>query len=262
MNWFMRAILFIARVLSAIGEKLADWIVIFATTFAILLAAITFCAMLTHISWQAGIQPISLFKSVSDTVLNIFSVDVKNLSPDEYFSILSTFLYVSIFLVTLLFIFLPWVVGFKNRWQARRKQTPKVLPVHVDGVDDIAIMYKYFHFAEEVTVYSGDFSWIMESQEMQCLIVALAKRNKLRFISYKTEDEVKRALNDASVFDSLRPSFVFGSGKRIKCSIVSYTGEKVFLYKLRTHDQKIHMCILTADKNTRYLLEALYSLCK
>lgn len=215
-----------------------------------------------QISMSLGID--SAAKQVPDYIFSYVGVDVGSLDSAKYVSLLSSSIGVVAVAVTLWFSFVTTIKYFNNIQEAKKHSIIGKAPVYEDGVDDLKVMLKYYKVANEVTVYSGDFSWVTKDEKLKIEVVRLASEQKISMISYKDESNVKAALNDSILFESLKDCFIFNSSVNKKCSLVRINNKAVFLYKVNNKviGGKNNVCILYGRGDGEYLVESISSLCK
>lgn len=143
----------------------------------------------------------------------------------------------------------------------------RTYPVNTDE-DDIEVMLQYYKGAEEVVVFAGDFSWIKDNPGMYEIVSELLKRNKIKLVSSKTEEEVCRSFsNDMPMFENLKKSMKFNNPERLKCSLVTHPGhEQAFLYKVTSFSESSShnkaVCVVTPKDEAKALCSMLSLLTK
>jgi hypothetical protein len=124
-------------------------------------------------------------------------------------------------------------------------------------------MYKYYEKAEGILVFSGDFSWLKNDTRISSLL--LGKGDRVTYTSYKSRAEIEASLGH-DLFGAVEKRFRFARPVPLKCSIVSYSADKVFLYKTQfvaaNGDIKSMICVVSPSDDSRYLLDALEGLCR
>lgn len=245
------------KALSKIPDVVAVAAILVAVVFVVLLVALAIC----HIIVLTGGQPQGWSRYVVDLVFRSIGVSP---TGQTYAAAVNAALSVTLILVTVWFS--SWSVF--NLWNYRRKlrqqQCVQNYPIHEDGVDDIRTMEEYYTDAEEIITFAGDFSWVKENNDLQQAIQKMGSR--VKFVSSKTQQQVRDALGDP-LFNELRQRFVvFESGARIKCSFIIYRGSKTFLYRTDTMgpDRLRHraVCALHQTADTGYLLDAIEAICR
>lgn len=133
------------------------------------------------------------------------------------------------------------LVLFRPLWQAA--QGDGHLRHHAVSESDRTDQKKMAHFmkrADEVTIYSGDFSYIYDLDDLYFALKDLAQRGNLTLISYKSESVVKASSDAARGGKDCLISILSKSGKihfdvqgRAKFSVIYRGGEEVLLYRHR-----------------------------
>jgi len=224
------------------------------------------CVTATYVAITSGQQPAQFFKKVTDYAFLLFRVETNELDAAKYSSIVTIVLNTSIMLITTWFAIVPLFTYWRFRSNLRKSSSFQVYPIFNDGVDDIAVMNKYFDGADTLTIYSGDFSFLPMNEQMKALCLTLANKGRLKLVSYKPEHEISKSLEE-SFFNYLKSknAIVSGSDKRIKCSYISYRSSSIFLYKYDFHGnngREIYVCAVKETRDSRYLLDTLNALCQ
>lgn len=205
----------------------------------------------------------TLSRTINQTLLELFGIDHSNFGKQEYQQVLSTIMAAVTVLVTLWFAVVTFIKHIHNKSVLRREGYIETNPVYQTGKEDLACMLKYFRSASEVTVFSGDFSWIKDNVELRNQVIRLADEEKISFISSKSKSRVKSAISNDSVFDSLAHLFHFNSGIEVKCSIVSNNSNSVLLYKVDDSYKHgdVKVCVASGKGDAYYLLKAIRAFC-
>ncbi len=132
--------------------------------------------------------------------------------------------------------------------------------------DDLLKMVEYYENAEEVYVFSGDFSWIGKNSKLKNAITRLQKANKIRFFSYKSETQVEQGLDneeDRKFFRDLYHLFEFNVPAKIKCSWIKRQMDSLLVYKVDASFDGPGVAtvnVLTGQGRARYLLDVIEEL--
>ncbi len=238
-----------------------------ATTLGILLAilAMFYSAFVlvsltsTQVSVSFGWSPV--FKSHTDGVLNLLGFKAADMSNQQYVSVLSALVGSMAVVVTLWFAIATLLKYIEQRRELANKAVIKKEIVHLDGKDDLAIMLRYFKDADAVTVFSGDFSWLLVDEKLRFQVNRLVRERKISFVSYKDELIVRNSVGQ--LYDQFAPYFRYEPSCRLKCSLVTINQTRVFLYKVDTTAEggDKSVCIVSSKDEARYLLETLNTLC-
>jgi CRISPR/Cas system-associated endoribonuclease Cas2 len=116
-----------------------------------------------------------------------------------------------------------------------------------------------------VIVFSGDFSWIKQNEDLETEIKRLSSEHKISFVSYKSANVVESAIGSALYTEfHERGQFRFDQNAQLKCSLVKINHSKIFIYKVDREAEggDKNVCIIPGKDDARYLLETLESLCQ
>lgn len=156
---------------------------------------------------------------------------------------------------------MPIFAIFQFRNAQKKARNIRSYRITNDGEEDLKLMYQNFRGAEEVTVHSGDYSWISTNEDLREVMLLLAGENKLTLISYKSDKEVQQGLHNLEIYQKLQPCLRYNPGVRIKCSLVKRPGDiNVFLYRCETTEEgkNTNRIFELIDRyETRYLLSVL-----
>lgn len=131
-------------------------------------------------------------------------VQMMFLSPDgskgaAYRETIRTLLAVLLAVITLWFAaILPWLVISKLKRDIRDQQIVDIHKVGEIGSEDIDTMYRYYKPGNDITVFSGDFDWLVKQSPLRELIRDLANKKKIRLVSYKKPSEIVNAWAQAT----------------------------------------------------------------
>lgn len=236
------------------GSKLTTIITTLTTVSAILVTVTMLAFVSVHLNLLAGTPAPTLWKVIADFSFKVLGYHPRTTA--EYTTAVSVALNGLLVAVTIIFAVQPFFNAFVQQKRVRDQQAIRTYPIHVDGVDDIAIMTEIYKHAEKVVIFSGDFSWLKTESELSRILHE--KGDRVHYVSYKSERDVSQRLDD--VFVKFKPYFVFDAPVRIKASVVEYHGYKVFLYKTTVVTGRATskmMCVVTPQGDSRYLLDAL-----
>ena len=129
------------------------------------------------------------------------------------------------------------------------------------------IMIRYFKHAEKLVILSGDYSFLSRSHDLCETLRRLSRRNHIKVLSYKSKDEVQKAmslsLQGYNLFTSLmsKGQILFDCPVHAKTSYVSYGGHKsIMLYRYKVDDggeNEYRMVCVRGHPKTDYLLSFL-----
>lgn len=185
---------------------------------------------ITQITTSMGTTVI--FKDTTDWILTLLGFDIDNLTNNKYVSILGMISSVVAVLVTLWFSVITTIKYFRQKHELRKKSLIKKEYIHEDGKDDLEVMYNYYKKADEVIVFSGDFSWLDKHEKLKEIILLLVYERKITFVSYKSEEFVERSISNIKLYEEIKCRFKFDSDLKIKCSLVKANQGIVFLSKV------------------------------
>jgi cytidylate kinase len=122
-----------------------------------------------------------------------------------------------------------YVDDILTKWQSAIPY--KTYKVEVDGVDDINAMINYYRYANKISVFSGDFSWISGQGDMPGLIKNLLEDRKIQLYTYKRASELRTSMGD-DVYFRVLPFLHVHSGPKLKASMIELQGgAQHLLYK-------------------------------
>ena len=132
---------------------------------------------------------------------------------------------------------------------------------------DMRQMAKFMKNAENVTIYSGDFSYIYDHDPLYEILLDLAMRDNLTFISYKNESlvtsrsESKRD-NKVCIISALveKNKIFFDLPGRAKFSLIYKRGEDVLLYKHHENGTDYVTIFRAANGMSKQLVETIKTL--
>jgi hypothetical protein len=250
----------ISRAWRSIFDRILGFLAVVIVLLAIASSIVLFSLVAVHVSDLLDVQTPATWRSIADSVLFVLRVNPSD--EAEYHRTISISLNATLIIVSVLSAVVPFYNMFLYRRRLRRKQSLKIYPVYTDGVDDIQVMHRYYQRAEQILVFSGDFSWLRSDELIREEL--LRDVSRVSFVSYKGEDAVRDALGN-DLLDQVRDRFRFDCPTQMKCSLVKYGSEKVFLYKV-FHPSRgkvdASVVVLLPTKDSRYLVDALDTLSK
>lgn len=188
-----------------------------------ILTLLTLCFVAADTAYKAGTTPWPWLSYVIESVLSLFMQDPQSAVKE---AIVAGALAVFVSLITV------WVLvvqPLRHRSALRKASIVDSHPVGEVGNDDLTTMYRYYSNAEHITVFSGDFDWILKHEKLKQLILKLAKENKIELISYKTEEDIKAQWNDGAALAHLKRCFKFHEA-RFKFTLINHgSGRQSFL---------------------------------
>lgn len=157
---------------------------------------------------------------------------------------------------------LPLVYYFITKETTRQqiriieKNNPFTRHVINSDDDDDRIMSQYYQKAKSVTVYAGDFDWIIRNSRIQHTIDRLISENKIIFVSSKSLNEIRKAVG-IELFNKISLNIQLTNYSDMRGSIIEYEGSnKTFIY--RYHDPKDNATIIASIRHFeqgQFLLE-------
>lgn len=132
---------------------------------------------------------------------------------------------------------------------------------------DMKQMAKFMKNAENVTIYSGDFSYIYDHDPLYQILLNLAKRDNLTFISYKSQQSVttssssERGEKECIISTLIKANRIFFEmSGRAKFSLISKRGEEVLLYKHHENEADYVTIFRAANGMSKQLVETIKTL--
>ena len=138
-------------------------------------------------------------------------------------------------------------------------------PIPKGSKADLKLMEKHMKSAESVTIYSGDFSFLNEREELTDILQDHAVRGNLTLISYKTEKEVfdtsiSNPGKGTKLIETLLSNnkIFFSSPGRAKYSLIKAMGHEVFLYRYQDDGEDPFIGVFKAvDARSKRLLDTI-----
>lgn len=155
-----------------------------------------------------------------------------------------------------------------------RRQGFDVEPVQEGTIGDLKWMTPYYRNAGKIIVFAGSFDWLNNYKPLRKIIVELAKKDKITFISYRDEGVVRNALSkieisdgdsgSTNLYDILKERFRFNSGLKIICSLVwdKLEAETRFLYRSPSKTHAFNACVLLDTEHSKLLVKIIGDLIK
>lgn len=133
------------------------------------------------------------------------------------------------------------LVLLKPLWQATKSDgSLNHIIVSEKDQTDLKQMARYMKRADQVTIYSGEFSYIYDYEPLYEALLDLSDREGLTLISYKSQatvlarSEAKRGTKKCIIRALCETrSIAFGASGQAKFSLVRRRGEEVLLYRHR-----------------------------
>ena len=253
----------IKRFIERNEDTTLGWVVIITGIMLILITIVTISLSATYVALVSNLTPSPFHKNIADLVLRFLLPLDLSTTTEVYISSLSFILNSLFVIITLFFSIVPLLSIYKYRHDINKKQNIRTHIIHQVGVDDLNLLKKYYQGAEDVIVYSGDFSWLAADTMMINIIKRLASESKLHLVSYKEMDKVRKGVNNEELFTTILNCLTFDSKKKFKCSFIRRRGTSVFLYRYDTiiNGTYLGQVYELVDTNiTRYLLDILDNL--
>jgi hypothetical protein len=160
------------------------------------------------------------------------------------------------------------LVLFKPLWQAMRSDG-SLRHIIVSDADktDLKQMAKAMRNADEVTIYSGDFSYVYDYPPLYSILVELSERENLTFVSYKSKATVLARSEARRDGKTCVIATLIATGKiffdvpgKAKFSLVYRRGEEVLLYRHR-EDSTDYITVFKASNGmSKQLVETVKTL--
>jgi dephospho-CoA kinase len=132
---------------------------------------------------------------------------------------------------------------------------------------DLELMKRSFADAREVTIFSGDFSFLTEDEQLLEELRFLGQKERLVLVSHKSREEVFEAVKLHHHARSLIEALIqanrirFKSGLGVHCSVVHKWDHREVLYRYlspeRSRVSDYNMCILVGRREARPILDAI-----
>lgn len=159
------------------------------------------------------------------------------------------------------FIVSAFVLFIKDHYRRSPNDILQRHRIYAGEHTDLKIMRDELNNASDVTIYSGDFSFIATYPPLQDTLRQLADRGNLTLISYKPEIAVRGAAATTAhihILDELqkRGRLHFDSPDDAKYSVVTRPGTKSLLFRFEDGDGSSYVGVIAANSNvSRALLD-------
>jgi hypothetical protein len=211
----------------------------------------------------------SVLQRHENKILKLFGYRRNDYSSDDYEKILVFNFHALLLLTSVYTSIFAFIAYARYRRNLKRNQSLQSFSINNDDHEDLKIMLQYYKGADYVTVYSGDFSWLKDNVELQKVVLNLAASSKIKLCSSKSRAIVEGKIGP-NILTELEKNHLITFEKdnksNIRCSLVEYSGEHIFLYKIKTahppNGLKYTLCILSEKNDSKYLLKTIVSLMK
>jgi hypothetical protein len=257
----------IERALSILASLL-----IFLTTAGLVAFTIVLFAFVgAELAMSSEIATPAWAARILDTTLPVVGFDPGALAEDPatYRNVVSLFLSSGLRAVTVWFTLVPFVAYLQYCRAIKRAGVVDVHRVRKVGKTDLKTMLQYYRFGDDITVFSGDFDWILKNKKLRKLMVDKAKAGKIHLISYKLEDDIEQAWNETAqrfrvndddlkeARDALHPCFRFHQ-RKFKFSFIDLgSGHTAFLSLVPKASFAGHDCNIGVQSGKSHLASSL-----
>ncbi|MCH8151108.1 MAG: hypothetical protein IH830_01890 [Planctomycetes bacterium] len=164
----------------------------------IILTAVLLSFLAADLAARGGVEPPRWSRLLTYPVLRLFQIDPEKLTDDVYARVIAIALSGFLALIAIWYSFMPVLAYFKHRSALEKASVVEIHPVRPGSKDDLQTMYNYYHKGTFITVFSGDFDWILKHTELRNLIVRLAGQQKILLVSYKQQGEIEQGWKDTA----------------------------------------------------------------
>ena len=229
------------------------------------LAVASICMVMTHIYLVFNMTPPSIVEWCPNLLLGLFGTDVVTLKQNNQYGVIVADM---IAICAFTFAVLPWIQGVVYKIKIKREIQEKFgfefIPVKIPGEDDLVEMLKRYRGADQLTIFCGAFDWLGKNAKMRAEIEQLANENKLKLISFRSEEQVQGKFTEKGYQDlfetlkkTLKTNFRFDSGLiDIKCSVIRFFGgaKTRFLFRQSSEQNPFNAGFLGSSEYSRELL--------
>jgi len=229
------------------------------------LAVASICMVMTHICLVFNMTPPSILEWWPNLLLGLFGTDVVTLKQQNQYGVIVADM---IAICAFTFAVLPWIQGVVYKIRIKRDIHEKFgfefIPVKEPGKDDLIEMLKRYKGADSLTIFCGGFDWLGRNDEMRNEIEQLANENKLKLISFRSEEQVQGKFTEEgyqelfeNLKETLKTNFRFDSGLTdIKCSVIRFFGgaKTRFLFRQSSERNPFNAGFLGSSEYSRELL--------
>lgn len=218
---------------------------------------------LTYTALLLGNTPYPVAKTFVDLVLQLGGINT-HVADTNYINALGGLLNVMGIVLAIASFIVPALSYAAANRRAQRRSIIQSYLISEQGREDLAVMREHYADAERIIVFSGDFSWIIQDEDLRQVITRLSQDGKITLVSYKSQSEIEKRLKNDGLYASLENRFTHKRGLRLKCSIIRKGNVRTFLYrsdKMENGHRESRVYVVTETDESRYLLEVLESLC-
>lgn len=183
---------------SSVIHGLSAAVIPVAFILLIILTAVLLSFLAADLAARGGVEPPFWSRWFTYPVLQLFQIDPEELTDDAYARVIATALSGFLALIALWYSVVPVLAYFKHRAALEKASVVEIHPVRPGSKDDLQTMYNYYRKATYITVFSGDFDWILKHTELRNLIVRLAGQQKILLVSYKQQGEIEQGWKDTA----------------------------------------------------------------
>ncbi len=200
-----------------------------------------------------------------DPVLKFIGFRKKVKERDRYERQMTIIKDSAIFLVTIFTLVLTFYSARKARKEISESHGIQMIDI-VNPGDEIKILLKHYKGAHKVTVFSGDFSWINENDEMTTIITTLSDHDKLLLISSQKQEVLSKTIGPPLLPQLLsKKQLSFDNHNDLRCSWIKHIRGYTLIYKTGEIDaegglQHEKLCVVIEKEDTKYLLDVMNSL--
>lgn len=216
-------------------------VLVFAVFALVGLSVILVAFVAVDLHFTAGSKPPELADFVTRSCLRLLGLCPDKLSGELYAAGVSMVLSRMVATVTIWFAVVPVLAYRRHKRAIREAVVVDVTKVRTVGRDDLRTMHRYYKNAAHITIFSGDFDFVLKHDELRKLLIELAVSRKLLLVSYRRRKEIEDSWNRQAqelnlstdvantTLNALRASFRFHE-RRFKFSLIDYgQGQASFL---------------------------------
>lgn len=233
---------FLGLMLIAIFWRRASLIALIALSISLVAFLVAYLVTDIHLGMSQS-EPTSA-RWLVDLSMRMVGLDPNQVRAENFGATVGTFLSVLLAILTIWFaVIVPGLAIWKLRRDIRDQRIVNEHKVKKKGVDDLKTMYRYYENGDSITVFSGDFDWLVKNSNLQELTIKLVKVRKIILVSYKTPKEIEQAWREEALanevpteqqenlLDQLRPCFRFHK-KKFKFTLINYAQKQGALLAL------------------------------
>jgi hypothetical protein len=249
-------------------EKLSSilHILLVLLTFFIFTQVVALCYVYFQLSNNQDINIklfhyINFFWNLSPT--DYITIDSIRTNSDEIIDNITFLLNAAIAVSSVLLSLLTFISYLRRSIKLKKTSCFKKSEIFKNGVDDIKIMINHFKHADFIAVYSKNFTWLDDNDDIRNILEKMAEFGKVKLVTCEKENVVRDKLQKCS--DVLKNTISQKVGLPIqpalRFSYIERDNTQILLYRQKEDD---HTYVITVKETneSKYLLHTISQIVK